>query len=305
MATADPQAPHVSIAVLARNEGRYLAETLSSLSAQTHPNVSITVYDNASEDDTEAVARAAAAADPRIKVVRHPRDIGGIANCNTALHEADGDYILIAGGHDLFDPDYVAGLVARLENNTNAVIAFGKLESIDEQGSELPLRNKVLYATDGVRSPVRRFNYALWGNAELIHGVIRTAAVRQTDLLPRTIAPMIPYLCELAILGQFVYEPSTRFFRRTVRRENYEERVGRYQQIMFGEGATPMLLPYFNVSWQVARVAWKTPVKGRAARRLRGQLMWSSLNVIARKWPNYGPDIRQLPALARHRFLGH
>lgn len=304
MATAAPQAPHVSIAVLARNEGRYLAETLSSLSAQTHPNVSITVYDNASEDDTEAVARAAAVADPRIKVVRHPRDIGGIANCNTAFREAQGDYVLIAGGHDLFDPDYVERLVARLEANKKAVLAFGRLTHIDADGAPSPVTNTPLYSTEGVRSPVRRFNFALWGNAELIHGLIRMEAIRQTDLLPVTIAPLLSYLPELAILGEFVYEPNTRFTRRKVRSEDYNERVDRYQRIMFGPSFGPMLLPYFHASWQVLRVAARTPVRGRAAKRLRWQLIVSSLNVIARKWPNYGPDVRSLPTLLRHRVLG-
>lgn len=302
MATHAPPGPRVSIGVLARNEGRHLAETLASLTAQTHPNLTITIYDNASDDDTELVAKAAAARDPRIRVVRHPVDIGGIANCNAALRDADGQYVLIAGGHDLFAADYVERLVDSLESNPKAVLAFGRLTAIDDAGDPIPVTNTPLYSTEGVRSPIRRFNLALWGNAELIHGVIRLDAIRQTELLPVTIAPLLAYLPQLAILGQFTYEPETSFSRRNVRSEDYDQRVDRYQQIMFGPRVGPMVLPYFHASWQVVRVAMRTPVRGRAAKRLRRQLVVSSLNVIARKWPNYGPDLRAAPGLLRRRY---
>jgi dolichol-phosphate mannosyltransferase len=55
----------------------------------------IIVCDDGSDDRTYAIAAAAAAADPTIRVVRHERNRGKGAAIRTALEHARGDYCLI------------------------------------------------------------------------------------------------------------------------------------------------------------------------------------------------------------------
>ena len=53
--------PRVTIAIPTYNGGRFLRQTIESLLAQTEREISIVCIDDASTDDTVAVARAAAA----------------------------------------------------------------------------------------------------------------------------------------------------------------------------------------------------------------------------------------------------
>jgi glycosyltransferase involved in cell wall biosynthesis len=72
------------------NGGQYLAEALASAVAQTYAPLEIVIYDNASTDNTEAVVRRFA--DPRIRYLRNPTNIGVIPNFRRVLGEACGTY---------------------------------------------------------------------------------------------------------------------------------------------------------------------------------------------------------------------
>jgi glycosyltransferase involved in cell wall biosynthesis len=74
--------------VCAYNEAQYLPACLFSLLAQTRPPDEILVIDNASTDETAAVARAV----PGVRVVREPRR-GLVIARETARRQAQGDIL--------------------------------------------------------------------------------------------------------------------------------------------------------------------------------------------------------------------
>ncbi|HSQ60517.1 MAG TPA: glycosyltransferase [Acidobacteriota bacterium] len=78
--------PLVSVLLSTRDGSRYLQESLSSLAAQTYPNVEIVAVDDGSSDGSPEILARFAAAHPRTRVIR-TEGIGLAA----ALHRAAGE----------------------------------------------------------------------------------------------------------------------------------------------------------------------------------------------------------------------
>ena len=89
----------LSILIPAYREQATIAEILRRVAAIDTSAEGFTkeviVCDDGSDDDTFAIASAAAAADPTIRVVRHEQNQGKGAAIRTALASARGDYVLI------------------------------------------------------------------------------------------------------------------------------------------------------------------------------------------------------------------
>jgi len=89
----------LSILIPAYREQATIAEILRRVAAIDTTAVGfdkeVIVCDDGSDDDTFAIATAAAAADPTIRVVKHDRNQGKGAAIRTALAAARGDYCLI------------------------------------------------------------------------------------------------------------------------------------------------------------------------------------------------------------------
>jgi glycosyltransferase involved in cell wall biosynthesis len=89
----------LSILIPAYREQATIAEILRRVAAIDTAAEGFTkeviVCDDGSDDDTFAIASAAAGADPTIRVVRHEQNQGKGAAIRTALASARGDYVLI------------------------------------------------------------------------------------------------------------------------------------------------------------------------------------------------------------------
>jgi hypothetical protein len=158
---------------------------------------------------------------------------------------------------------------------------------------------KGLYSTEGVTSPVRRFNICLWANQEPIMGLLRVEAVNRIRPCRQIMACDLVYLMELAIVGQFVYVHDAIFYRRHPREpEDRATRMQRKYRALFFKPGRPCL-PYFRVWWEITLAAWRTPLRGKGwrRRRLRVQLLLSSLSAVPRFLPYMVEDILALLAL--------
>lgn len=131
-------APRVSIGVPVYNGERLLAGALDSLLGQSFGDVEVIVSDNASTDGTEALCRAYAARDPRVRYVRQPRNLGPLANFHYVLHEARADYFMWAAYDDLREPTFVEKLAAALDGAPRAVLASCQFDVIVEPGARAP-----------------------------------------------------------------------------------------------------------------------------------------------------------------------
>ena len=116
----------VSIGIPTYNRARTLARAVESALAQTHGELEVVISDNASSDGTEALCRQVAADDPRVRYVRHPRNMGPTANFNHLFLACRGDYALMLADDDWLDPDYVARCLALLVDDPEAALVAGR-----------------------------------------------------------------------------------------------------------------------------------------------------------------------------------
>src|SRR5690348_7155058 len=108
-------APRVSILITSYNREEYISESLESVLSQAFEDIEVVVVDDASSDNTVAVARSFAH-DPRVRIVVSQTRRGDYANRNYAATFARGEFLKY---HDSDDVMYshclttmVSGLVA-------------------------------------------------------------------------------------------------------------------------------------------------------------------------------------------------
>ena len=117
--------PRVTVAIPSYNRAEGLARTLASVRGQTFTDLEILIADNASTDDTPQTCAAAAAADPRVRVIRQDTNTGLTANFNTVLSEARGDLVMVVADDDWLDLGYVESCVSVLDRNPGHVLVCG------------------------------------------------------------------------------------------------------------------------------------------------------------------------------------
>lgn len=102
------QLPLVSILIPAYNREHEIVRALDSALAQTYTAVEIIVVDNASTDNTFAIAQEYAARDQRVKCFRNVTNRGPVPNWQRCVELATGEYIKILFSDDWLEPDAIA-----------------------------------------------------------------------------------------------------------------------------------------------------------------------------------------------------
>ena len=129
----DPE-PLVSVVIPAYNAGRFLGEALASVRAQTYRRLEIIVCDDASTDDTDAIAQSSG--DSRVRYLRNDATLGGYGAMNRGVRESRGDYVAIYHADDVYDANIVAREVAYLREHGDAGAVFCLDRFLDESGRE-------------------------------------------------------------------------------------------------------------------------------------------------------------------------
>lgn len=203
--------PRVVALVPVWRAAAFLGATLDALAAQTWPNFEVLISDDASPDDSAAIAERRAAGDPRFRVIRQPRNLGWVGNVNALLRAARGDFLLFAFQDDLPEPEYVERCVRALEANPRAIIAYSDIVLVHADGSREEKRYQRL---EGLTDRVARARSIahLEGSWYIPNrGVFRAAAVTAIGGLRKHRAGEFsadwPWLLHLSLLGEFVRVP--------------------------------------------------------------------------------------------------
>ncbi len=131
----DPQ-PLVTIAIPTFNRAnKYLPLALKSAVNQDYANLEIIVSDNASTDGTEAVV--ASLKSPRVRYIKHERNIGSNKNCNYCVAQAAGVYFLLLHDDDLIDPDFVTSCIEAAAGQKELGVIRTGIRVINSNGDTL------------------------------------------------------------------------------------------------------------------------------------------------------------------------
>lgn len=113
---ASAAAPRVSVIMANLNGAAHIAAAVRSVLRQTETALELIVSDDGSTDDSLARARAAAAGDPRLKIVTTEQSrTGPAAARNRALAAARGDWIAVVDNDDYIHPERLERLVGAAE----------------------------------------------------------------------------------------------------------------------------------------------------------------------------------------------
>lgn len=115
------------------NYARYLPECVASIQAQSYTDWELLILDDASTDETPALAQELANQDNRIQYHRHPQNIGHLANYNEGIERAQGELIWLISADDcLAHPNVVEEFVNQFQANPKLGFAFSRVQCIDE-----------------------------------------------------------------------------------------------------------------------------------------------------------------------------
>ena len=135
--------PLVTVVVPAFDAAATLPATLASVRVQTYSRLQILVVDDGSRDGTAAVADAAAAEDPRIRVLR--RANGGVARArNAGLAEAEGELVAWIDADDLWHPEKVARQVPLFAAPNPPTLVYAGYRLIDGDDRVIPNRRPLV-----------------------------------------------------------------------------------------------------------------------------------------------------------------
>lgn len=96
--------PRVSVIMANWRGERYLAQAIASVLAQGMGDLELLVADDASDDRSLEIARAAAAADGRVRVLPAAGNEGPSAARNRAIEAARGEWVAVVDSDDLLHP---------------------------------------------------------------------------------------------------------------------------------------------------------------------------------------------------------
>lgn len=126
--------PLVSIITPSWNVAPLIGETIASVQAQTFRDWELLIADDCSTDQTAAVVESHAASDPRVKLIRQPRNGGPALARQAAIQQAQGRFLAFLDSDDLWLPAKLERQIAFAEK-TGAALSYTAFRRINESGS--------------------------------------------------------------------------------------------------------------------------------------------------------------------------
>jgi hypothetical protein len=151
----------VSLVIPAYNKGRFLAEAIDSVLAQSYSNFEIIVVDDGSTDETKEVAG-------RYSSVNYffQQNRGVSAARNAGLKQSKGSYVVFLDADDRLLPDALKIGVECLEAHPECAFASGHIRIIDSTGSVTSIPEESCVQKDHYRT-LLTYNY-IWTPAAVV-----------------------------------------------------------------------------------------------------------------------------------------
>ncbi len=202
--------PILSVGLVVYNAQRYLREAMDSFLCQTLDDIEVIVGDNASTDDTGRIAAEYAARDPRVRYIRHPRNLGVSGNFNAVFHASRARYFRWAAYDDLMEPTYLQKCVEQLEADPSLAGCHSLTWRIDGQGHRHGIHAPP-DAWHSQRAPDRFAVHVRGQDFKPIWSVMRSDVIRRTALHPPIAWGDHSFLAEMVLLGRFATIPEPLF----------------------------------------------------------------------------------------------
>jgi hypothetical protein len=121
--------PLVSVIMIFLDAGKYIAEAIRSVQAQTLSSWELVLVDDGSSDDSRRIAAGCAALDPeRVRLFEHPgrRNLGTGASRNLGMRMARGRYLVFLDADDVYEPERLERPVEILEADPDLGVVLNR-----------------------------------------------------------------------------------------------------------------------------------------------------------------------------------
>ena len=179
--------PRVSVIVPVYNGARYLGEAIQSVLDQSFADFELLLVDDASPDNSAEIASRYH--DPRLKYLRHPKNLGSDRARHTGLQESTGEIIAFLDQDDQFHPDKLRLHVAYLDSHPEVGFTYNARYELNYSSTtvrglwrpprEISLADLVLWFPLSPSDVVLRREWALrmdlvggslsWCGGEIVH----------------------------------------------------------------------------------------------------------------------------------------
>lgn len=132
--------PHVSVLLPAYNAASTLGLALDSMLAQGFGDFELLILDDASRDDTAAIAGDYAARDPRVRLLRNEANAKIAATLNRGIEAARAPYVVRMDADDWSYPERLERQVAFMDQHPEVVLSGSTIEICDARMQPLNRR---------------------------------------------------------------------------------------------------------------------------------------------------------------------
>lgn len=130
--------PKVSVVITSKDLAQWLPAAANSVHGQSLQNWECIIVDDASTDETSAIAQSLAASDARFDYIRTGDEPVGLSTArNIGFRMARGEYFIPLDADDVFPPFALEALAAKLDATPDEDIVFGNLSTMSEDGSNI------------------------------------------------------------------------------------------------------------------------------------------------------------------------
>lgn len=105
----------VSIITPTFNSAKYIAETIQSLQNQTYSNWEMIIVDDASTDETVTIIEKIQQNEPRIILIRQPKNVGPAISRNKGIQKASGKYMTFLDADDIWFEDFIENSIRTIQ----------------------------------------------------------------------------------------------------------------------------------------------------------------------------------------------
>ena len=166
----------VSIIMPSWNTGRFIAESICSVLAQTYQNWELIIVDDCSTDNTDEVVEPFLS-DSRIKYLHNEHNSGAALTRNYAMREAHGEWIAFLDSDDLWMPEKLEKQIAFMKKS-GYVLSYTEYEKIDEENNPL----NIYVSGPEVVNKRRMYNYDYIGQLTMMYSAKHFGLIQIKDI---------------------------------------------------------------------------------------------------------------------------
>lgn len=164
----------LELLLITYNRAPYLERTLSQLLESPFAACKITVLDNCSPDDTQAVCQKYQARFPQMRVLRHPKNVGACPNYLKAVEMSASPYTWVLCDDDTFDFSDCGDVLEAIKGESVDLIAVGS-----------PFQEKWPRGRQTTSGALHRAGYRYFATLTFIPGLIFKTALFDSACLAK------------------------------------------------------------------------------------------------------------------------